>query len=115
MADIHILEGSLKGFLDDAALINFPVVYHIPITEPNPEVAFPDFVSSVPDISPAELDGLKAGTLFEKVETETYNSNVDASEQSQRLKDKWVNIRHKTNQIYPLIYRFFGVTLDAAD
>lgn len=111
MADIHILAGNqLSG-----GIFSYRVIYHIPITEPIQDVVFPNATSELTDISTAELDAIKGGTLVEIVKSEKYNSNVSVAEQSQRLKDTWIKIRDNKNLIYPLEYKFFGVTLDVAD
>ena len=112
MADIHILEGRFRDFLDDAVLVNYRVVYHVPIESPKPEVTFPDAVSAVPDIDASELDAIRAGSLFEITKTEIYNSNVNAAEHGQRLKEIWTALKTRTNLLYAQEYKFYGVTLD---
>ena len=112
MSDIHILDGRFRGFLDEAVLVDYKVVYHVPIESPRPEVTFPDAVSEVANIDAAELDAIRAGSLFEITKTEIYNSNVDAAEHGQRLKGIWTALKAKTNLLYTQEYKFYGVTLD---
>ena len=110
MADIHILEGS--GMFDTDKLYQYRVIYHIPIDNPKPEVAFPTFESAIPNISVGELDAIKAGTLAEIVKSERYNTATTTAEQSQRLKDKWITLKGKVNLVYPIKYKFYGYELN---
>ena len=109
MADIHILDGNRTG---DGQIYSYRVVYHIPIAEPIAGVVFPDFESELPGIDPAELDAIKAGTLYELVKSELYNINVPIATQVQRLKDNWTAYEVKVNTEYPLRYKFFGTELN---
>jgi len=112
MADMHILTGNVRG---TSGLVDLQVAYHIPITNPKPEVTFPSIISQVSNIATEELDELKAGTLFEIMKSETYNENVSIEEQKQRLRNKWTQIKDDVNQTYPLKYKFFGVSIDVND
>lgn len=110
MADIHVLEG--ENLLNKDKLYQYRVVYHIPINNPKPEVTFPDFESVVPTISTDELDAIKAGILVELVRTERYNTEVTDIEQGQKLKDRWIALNEKVNQVYPVKYKYFGTELN---
>lgn len=100
MADIHLLEGVLKEKIGSVKCGFYTIVYHLPINTPDSNLTFPDFVSSVPNISSTELDALKAGTLLEIIEPTNYLSTFAAPYYSQQLKDRWSYLNTAENFKY---------------
>lgn len=107
MANIHILEGRIKGKVGSVEMGSYSVAYHIPIGTPDSNLTFPDFISAVPDISSAELTALQAGTLLEVIETPNYLSSFTTAYYSQRLKDRWTYLDIAENVKYNFRVKFY--------
>jgi len=107
MADIHVLEGTRTDKVGSVEQGSYTVAFHIPITTPDSNLTDPNFVSQVPNISQAETDAVKAGTLLEIVETVSYLSSFAGVYYQQRVKDRWAVLHTLENEKYAFKTKFY--------
>lgn len=101
--DIHILEGNkLKDNIWE-----YKVVFHIPITTPNPSVTDSSFKSEVPDITATELADIQAGNIQEVVKTYRYNTNTPYTDFHAMIKSEHTKLETEVNNEYSYKYKFY--------
>ncbi len=113
MADIHILQGNFK----ENGSGSFRIAYHISVPTNYQDGTIASYpadatrTSEVADIGAPEMDEIKAGTIFEYVESFQVNVNLNIAVTTAAIRDRWHIIEAVASNKVAEQYKHFGTTL----